>query len=129
MTQSPEDVAEPDAEPELEPVYADVQSWVENLYIATFVRPDGQQLRWCAAWWAHPEAIIRLTGLWQTWEMARLVPGVGMADWLRTYLDSLAPVLHSSSGPFASCTPDKHTDQQLMAVTEPPAGYWDQSLT
>ena len=125
MTQPAAQDTGPDDEPELEPVYPDVQSWVENLYTTTFIRPDNQQLRWCTCWWAHPEAIIRLTALWQTWEMARLVSGVGIADWLRIYLDSLAPVLHSSSGPFASCTPDKHTDQQPMALTDPPAGYWD----
>jgi len=125
VTEPAGELTETDAEPELEPVYPDVQSWVENLYIATFIRPDGQQLRWCAAWWAHPEAIIRLTALWQTWETARLLPGVGIADWLRTYLDTLAPALHSPTGPFASCTPDKHTNQLPMPVTNPPPGYWE----
>ena len=115
-------------EGELEPLYPDVQSWVENLYVVTFIRPDTQQVRWCASWWAHPEAIIRLTALWQTWEIARLVPGTGMADWLRTNLDSLAPVLHSATGPFASCSPNTHRNQQPMQVTNPPAGYWNQAL-
>lgn len=115
-------------DPELEPLYPDVQSWVENLYVVTFIRVDNQQLRWCASWWAHPEAIIRLSALWQTWEIARLVVGTGMADWLRNNLDSLAPVLHSGSGPFASCTPDKHSDQKPMPVTKPAAGYWDQTV-
>ena len=75
---------------------------------------------------AYREAIIRLTALWQTWETARLIPGAGTADWLRTYLGTLAPVLHSATGPFASCTLDNHRDQHPMAVTDPPPGYWVQ---
>lgn len=113
-----------DTEDAPEPLYPDVQSWVENLYVTAFIRQENQQIRWCASWWAHPEAIIRLTALWQTWETARLVPGSGMADWLRGYLDSLAPALHSPTGPFASCTTDKHRDQQPMAVGPAPTGYW-----
>ena len=115
-------------EGELEPLYPDVQSWVEQVYVVTFIRPDTQQLRWCASWWAHSEAIIRFTALWQTWEMARLVPGTGMADWLRTNLDSLAPVLHSAAGPFASCKPGIHRDQEPMPITTPPPGYWEQTV-
>ena len=66
--------------------------------------------------------------LWQTWEIARLVPEIGMADWLRTNLDSLTPVLHSATGPFASCSPNTHRHQHPLQVTNPPVGYWDQTL-
>ena len=30
-----------------------VHNRVEKLYVVPFIRPDGQQLRWCASWWAH----------------------------------------------------------------------------
>jgi hypothetical protein len=124
-------VTEPDDqgdEPDLEPLYSDVQSWVEHVYVVTFIRPETQSLRWCASWWAHPEAIIRFTALWLTWEMARLVPGTGMADWLRTNLDTLTPVLHSAAGPFASCKLGVHRDQEPMPITRPPLGYWEQTI-
>lgn len=122
------DVDEDDLGVELpEPLCVDVQTWVEHVYSPTFVRKISQTQRWCAQWWAHPEAIVRLTALWQTWEAARLVEdGSGMADWLRNYLDALNPVLLSPDGPFASCTPDRHSDPAAFTVAAPPADYWTQ---
>ena len=109
-----------------EPVCPDVQTWVELVYTPTFPRKISQTTRWCASWWAHPEAIVRLTALWQSWEAARLVTdGSGMADWLRNYFDALNPVLLSPEGPFCSCTPDRHAgDQTPLPVTAPPADHW-----
>ena len=108
-----------------EPLCPDVQTWVEQVYVTTFVRKITQSQRWCPSWWAHAEAIVRLTALWQTWESARLSEdGAGMADWLRGYLDVLNPVLLGPDGPFASCTVDRHSDQPPMPVTQPPDGYW-----
>lgn len=50
----------------VEPLCADVTTWVEHVYALTFIRGIGQSQRWCASWWRHPEAIVRLQALWQT---------------------------------------------------------------
>jgi hypothetical protein len=50
----------------VEPLCADVTTWVEHVYALTFIRGIGQSQRWCASWWGHPEAIVRLQALWQT---------------------------------------------------------------
>lgn len=121
--------AESAGEPEpVEPLCADVTTWVEHVYAPTFIRRISQTERWCASWWGHPEAIVRLQALWQTWEAARAAAGgAAMADWLRLYLDQINPVLLSPDGPFAACTTDRHTEPVPLPVTAPPADYWTTS--
>lgn len=106
-----------------EPLCADVETWVEHVYTTTYIRKISQTQRWCPSWWAHAEAIVRLTALWQTWEVARL-DAAGLAEWLRIHFDAINPVLLAADGPFASCTNDRHSEQAPMPTTAPPAGYW-----
>jgi Domain of unknown function (DUF4913) len=107
------------------PLCADVQTWVEHVYVTTFIRTTNATQRWCPSWWAHAEAIVRLTALWQTWETARASDdSAGIADWLRTHLDALNPALLAPDGPFSSCTNDRHNEQAPMPVTAPPPNYW-----
>lgn len=115
-----------DSEDAPQPFCPDVETWVTTIYVTTYMRKmGGQILRWCAQWWQHPEAIVRLTALWQTWEAARINEDPGaMADWIRVYHDGLTPVLLSADGPFNSCTPIRHADQTPMPTTLAPAGYW-----
>ena len=109
----------------VEPLCADVETWVEHVYTVVFIRRISQSQRWCSQWWAHAEAIIRLSALWRTWEAARVSEeDSAIADWLRTYFDTLNPVLLSDDGPFASCTPQRHSDQRPLPLAPPPAGYW-----
>ena len=125
-------LAEADYEPVLvvvgdpPPAFSSLTSWVEHSYVTCYIRKLSQTLRWCPQWWAHPEAIVRLTALWQTWESARASKEpAAMADWLRTYLDAINPVLLSPDGPFSSCTLERHTDNRPQPVTLPPAGHFN----
>ena len=43
-------------------------------FLPMFRRPLGGEFRWCPQWWAHPEAVSRLTALWRSWEAFRLEP-------------------------------------------------------
>ena len=100
-------------------------SRVEHIYANTFIRRLGQTQRWCASWWAHAEAIVRLEALWRTWEAAAASDnGAATAEWLRIYLDPLNGPLLGPDGPFSSCTPERHSESEPMWVTAPPAGYW-----
>ena len=64
-----------------QPVYGSVEDFVaEFLSVATEVRTGGP-VSWCASWWAHPEAVLRLTALWRAWEALRLEPATGMSNW------------------------------------------------
>lgn len=107
---------------DFEPLYPDVEAWVEAVYTTTFPRQG--RARWCARWWAHPEAVLRLTALWQSWELARVQPGSGFADWLTRYLDPIHAQLISDEGPFSACTKDRHTDVKPWPVEFTPDGYW-----
>jgi hypothetical protein len=110
----------------LVPLCRDVETWVNHIYAPTFIRRTTQLQRWCPSWWAHPEAIVRLTALWRTWEIARVAEtGDGIADWLRGYFDPINPVLLGAEGPFGSCTPDRHTDTPALPVTPAPGDWWD----
>ncbi|HEY6795673.1 MAG TPA: DUF4913 domain-containing protein [Kineosporiaceae bacterium] len=93
---------------EVGPVYARLEEWVEQYFQPTFRRPVGGEIRWCARWLEHAEAVTRLEALWRSWEALRLDPNLGIATWLTTYLDPILAVLLGRVGPFAQCTPDRH---------------------
>src|SRR5437899_2485751 len=85
-----------------EPLYSNVEAWVAGWFAPTFARRLGTA-RWCAQWWLHAEAIVRLEALWRSWEALRLDPTLGMATWLRDHLDPQRAVLMGDSGPFQAC--------------------------
>ncbi len=89
--------------------YASVQEWVDGYFRAVFRRPPGGEFRWCECWNAHPEAVVRLTALWTSWEAVPLDQPNGLVTWLVGYLDPQLPVLLGRSGPFAACTETRHS--------------------
>jgi hypothetical protein len=102
------------------PVYARLEDWVEQYFLPTYRRPVGGEIRWCAQWQDHAEAVTRLEALWRSWEALRLDANLGIATWLTTYLDPNLAVLLGRSGPFAPCTPDRHAGP-APATPQPPA--------
>jgi hypothetical protein len=97
-----------------EQVYNSVEDWVHDYYLRTFVRPIGGEIRWCTEWQQHAEAVVRFEGMWRSWEALRLERDLGMSTWLVNHLDPNAPMLHGRTGPFAQCTPARHsTDSPL----------------
>lgn len=110
----PTDVTLPDddpppAEKQAQPAYDRLEDWVEQYFLPTFRRPIGGEIRWCTQWTEHPEALTRLEALWRSWETLRLDPNLGIATWLTNYLDPLHAILLNRAGPFAQCTPERHT--------------------
>jgi hypothetical protein len=91
-----------------------------------FARP-GQQIRWCARWWDHPEAVLRLDAMWRTWEAAALDPVRGIAVWIRDYLDPNLAVLFSPAGPFADCGDGQHVKPSVLPVSATPPVWWSAS--
>jgi hypothetical protein len=108
-----------------EPVFADVLDWVECHFLPVYRRPLGGEYRWCSQWWQHPEAITRLTALWQSWEAMRVQPGTGTASWLRDHLDHQLPLLMGRAGPFAQCSPGEHIQMRAAPADSPPPDWWD----
>ena len=104
------------------PRFPDLESWVHEFFVLTFGRA-GEQARWCAQWWDHPEAVLRLDALWRTWEVASVDPVHGVADWIRNHLDPNLAVLFSPDGPFGGCAEDRHTPQPVLSVSPPPDDF------
>lgn len=97
-----------------EPIYSSFEDWVGGYFTPMFTRPVGGDIRWCAAWREHAEAITRLEALWRSWEVLRLDAGTGMATWLTNYLDPQLHALLSRAGTFAQCQPDRHAEQRPL---------------
>lgn len=68
---------------------------------------DGRIRTWCPRWWAHPEAIAVLDGLWRAWEQLRLPEhaALGPATFWRDWAYPLMRELTAEDGPFARCSP------------------------
>lgn len=91
-----------------ERVYGDLESWLTDEFIPMYRREVAGDFRWCARWWEHPEAVLRLEALWRSWEKLRLDPDFGMAVWYRDYVDVSLLVLTGVRGPFERCSPTRH---------------------
>ncbi len=99
-----------------EPMYDTLDDWVSEYFAPTFGRPIGGELRWCAQWGEHAEAVTRLEALWRSWESLRLEPALGMATWLTHHLDPQLTALLSRSGTFAQCQPDRHSQPIALVI-------------
>jgi hypothetical protein len=112
------------AEPEpTGPFFGSLLEFVVEHFGPVYARNTSPTVRWCASWWDHAEAIYRLEALWRTWELYRLEPRLGIASWLRDYLDPQLRELTSPTGPFASCTTDRHCPVKALPTNQPPEAY------
>lgn len=105
------------------PFFGSLLEFVVEHFGPVYARNTSPTVRWCASWWDHAEAIYRLEALWRTWELYRLEPRLGIATWLRDYLDPQLAQLTSPTGPFASCTQDRHSPVKALRTNQPPEAY------
>jgi|GEM_PF-1470201 len=106
-----------------QPVFANLQAWVEGMFAPTFCHRLGS-VHWCAAWWEHEEALLRLEALWRTWETMRLQPADGLARWLRDFLDPQLGMLLAERGPFTACDGENHHPAPPLPVLPAPPGHY-----
>ena len=107
------------------PFFGSLLEFVTEGFAPVYCRVTSPTVRWCACWWDHAEAIYRLEALWRTWELYRLEPRLGIASWLRDYLDPQLRELTSPTGPFAQCTDDRHSAAKPLRTELPPQDYFD----
>jgi Domain of unknown function (DUF4913) len=103
------------------PAFESVEDWIDSYFLPMFRRPLGGQYRWCARWWAHTEAVSRLTALWRAWEAMRLEPATGISDWYSAHLGHHLPILTGPDGPFCQC--DRSDHQELKPFLAEPVDY------
>jgi hypothetical protein len=108
--------AEPPAEADPEDGYSDVYTWVTQWALPTLgsaAQTGGR--RWCTQWQDHPEAMLRLTLAWKTWERARHDP-TAYTNWLLDTWDRMWAALTAPDGPFAACTAHRHDQPPELPV-------------
>jgi len=105
------------------PFFGSLLEFVVEHFCPVYARNTSPTVRWCASWWDHAEAIYRLEALWRSWETYRLEPRLGIASWLREFCDPQLRELTSPTGPFASCTADRHSPVKALLTNQPPEAY------
>jgi Domain of unknown function (DUF4913) len=110
----------------LEPRFENLVAWVAGYFAPTFGRlaRSSAASAWCARWWDHPEAVLRLDALWCTWEVAAAAEGGDLSEWIRLNLDPNLAALASPDGPFAACTAEHHTPDVPLPSEAPPKQWW-----
>ena len=88
--------------------YRNVHDWVEQWFSVHYARSI-TGIGWCARWFDHPEALLRLTAMWRSWETARRDDTKGIAGWLTSVADPLVKELFDPSGTFRYCSRGEHT--------------------
>jgi hypothetical protein len=97
--------------------FESVAQFVDEYLLAMYRRAvSGNDTTWCAEWWKHSEAVIRLDALWRSWEYQRADAATGMSVWLRDHCDYHMRVLLSADGPFKGCTHEQHSTRPLKPL-------------
>ncbi|WP_019146620.1 DUF4913 domain-containing protein [Aeromicrobium massiliense] len=110
--------------------YADVFEFVGDFLAVVYARKIGGNsgFRWCARWHHHPEAVARLTALWEAFETLRTEPGTAMSTWWNDHADPTMATLTAGDGPFRECTPQQHeTLPPLPSISPTQDGATDAS--
>jgi hypothetical protein len=112
--------------PEL--IFTTLVEFVEE-YVSNIMRlpDDGAPLAWCPSWWAHPEAVVRLSTMWRSMEYLAGDPALGMSVWWRDHVDPHMRMLRDPlTGPFAACQRARtHVDQPTLPTDVPPDEMFD----
>jgi hypothetical protein len=104
-----------------DPVFGSLEPFVNDYLLVLYRRTaSGHGRTWCAQWWRHPEAWVRLDALWRSWEYLRLDPATGISVWLRDHADPHMNVLLSAEGPLRGCKPDEHSSRALSTLPSTP---------
>jgi hypothetical protein len=110
---------------ETDPLYGTLHAWVAEQFLPTWERELGADTRWCAQWWAHPEAVYELEAMWRAWEHARHNGPTGHAAWIQHTLIPVGGLLTGGQGPFSACDGKRgqanHVPNEAAAVEAPPA--------
>ncbi|WP_306332261.1 DUF4913 domain-containing protein [Streptomyces sp. KL118A] len=108
-------------------VFGSLQEFVTEYVVAVAARrtDDGSHV-WCPSWWAHAEAIARLSALWRAFEYLCADPSLGLSNWWLHHADPHLAVLLSPDGPFHACGgPDGHRAPEPLPLDTPPEGLFN----
>jgi hypothetical protein len=107
------------------PTPRDLEEWVVKTFGTWLERRPSNTRRWCRRWYEHPEVVVRMWALYDSWhEATRHDSAMGQSSWFVDHLDKHLDVIFSPDGPFAGCTPDRHNPSRSLDVGTSDMGYY-----
>jgi hypothetical protein len=119
----PEDTEEPP-----EPAFRTVYDFYEGIYGPLYEHFDSAPgvmaqrgttgIRWCRQWWNHQSVMMRMTALWQGYEVAYAEGGGAVSTWMLDHADRHFDRIMAEGGPLSECRSD-HGNQMVRYPTDP----------
>lgn len=100
--------------------FSNVYEFVDNLIapLYPFPRSREREVRWARRWWAHPEAVARLYGLWMRFEQLKAAePATYLETFLRVHADYHMRQLMIEGGVFDACR--RQDEPSIPLPTDP----------
>ena len=108
--------------------FASLPVFVVEYVIPNWVHKLGESYggRWCSRWWEHPEAVTRLSALWEAFEVMRNEPPPSLSTWIKDHLDAHMAALTQIHGVFHNCDVNRHVHESKEAWETgiPPEGMF-----
>ena len=95
----------------------DVEDWVVNIMQDTLERRATNTRRWCPQWYKHPEVLTRFRILYEAYREVQSLDAVSYSLWFTEHLDRHLDVIFSEDGPFAACSPDRHSPHRGLTIS------------
>jgi hypothetical protein len=104
-----------------QPTWYDLEDWVVSWMQGTIERRASNSRRWCPQWYEHSEVVTRFWALYNSWrEMTNKDDALTYSTWFVDHLDRHLDAIFSTDGPFAACSPDRHTPHAGLTVGRDP---------
>jgi hypothetical protein len=126
-TDGPDAVPEETEEPP-EPAFRTVYDFYEGIYGPLYEHFDSRPgvlaqrgttaIGWCRQWWNHESVMMRLTALWQGYEVAYAEGGGAVSTWMLDHADRHFDRIMAEGGPLSECRSD-HGNQMVRYPTDP----------
>lgn len=131
--QEPEAEPEPEEEtPEPEPAFRTVYDFYEGIYGPLYEHHDSSPgvlagrgpapIRWCKQWWNHESVMMRMTALWQAYEVAYAEGGGAVSTWMLDHADRHFDRIMAEGGPLSECRSDHGHNMTRYPVDPLPEG-------
>lgn len=129
----PEPIPEPAEEtPDPEPAFRTVYDFYEGIYGPLYEHHDSSPgvlaqrgtapIRWCKQWWNHESVMMRLTALWQAYEVAYAEGGGAVSTWMLDHADRHFDRIMAEGGPLSECRSDHGNNMTRYPVDPLPEG-------
>ncbi|WP_426225306.1 DUF4913 domain-containing protein [Pseudarthrobacter sp. DSP2-3-2b1] len=117
-----------ESEEPAEPAFRTVYDFYEGIYGPLYEHFDSAPgvmaqrgttgIRWCWQWWNHQSVMMRLTALWQGYEVAYGEGGGAVSTWMLDHADRHFDRIMADGGPLSECRSD-HGNQMVRYPTDP----------